>query len=142
MWNVNGWLCDKLNLKVKRQTQVTVPTTYKKDLLSMTLNMKIKSGDATGMSAIVTTQTEEGIVIESECIGKVYSKEDYDKNEWTVYGEPNTTITVNLPATVELTCATIVNRIPDVINAKPGFILTSQMNELQYRSKSLEKYVK
>ena len=51
--------------------------------------------------------------------GKVYSKEDYDKNEWTIEGEPNTTITVARPATVELTCASVVNRIPDVINAKP-----------------------
>ena len=52
-------------------------------------------------------------------IGKVYSKEDYDKNEWTVEGEPNTTIVVARPATVELTCGSVVNRIPDVINAKP-----------------------
>ena len=135
MWNVNGWLCKKLGLKVKRQSQVTVPTTYKEDIYSTTLNMNVKSGDATGMSAIVTTETEEGIIIESECIGKVYSKEDYDKNEWTIYGEPETTITVARPATVELTCATVVNRLPDVINAKAGFILTCEMDELKYRTK-------
>ena len=93
------------------------------------------------MSAIVTTETKEGITIESECIGKVYSKEEFDKNEWTIIGEPNTTITVNRPSTVELTCATIVNRIPDVINAKPGFIPTCNMNELKYRVKSLNEYL-
>ena len=68
--------------------------------------------------------------------------EDYDKNEWTIYGEPETTITVSRPATVELTCATIVNRIPDVINSKPGFVLTYEMNELSYRSKELDSYLK
>ena len=41
--------------------------------------MTVKAGDATGMSAVVTTTTKEGITIESECIGKVYSNEDYDK---------------------------------------------------------------
>ena len=119
MWNVNGWLCSKLGLTVTSQTQKCVPQTYKEDIVSSTLGTTVKAGDATGMSAVVTTTTKEGITIESECIGKVYSKEDYDKNEWTIEGEPNTTIVVARPATVELTCASVVNRIPDVINAKP-----------------------
>ena len=142
MWNVNGWLCSKLGLTIKSQTQVTVPTTYKEDIYSETLGATVKAGDATGMSAVVTTETEEGITIESECIGKVYSKEEYDKNEWTVYGEPDTTITVAKPATVELTCGTIVNRIPDVINAPAGYVTTEKMGDLQYKIKPLNEYVK
>ena len=42
MWTVNGWLCEKLGLTVTRQTQKCVPQTYKTDLVSSTLNMKIK----------------------------------------------------------------------------------------------------
>ena len=142
MWNVNGWLCSKLGLTVERQTQKTVPQTYKEDIYSSTLGMTVKAGDATGMSAIVTTTTKEGITIESECIGKVYSKDDYDKNEWTIYGEPDTTIVVARPATVELTCASIVNRIPDVINSKAGYVTTDKFGELNYRTKPLNEYVK
>ena len=142
MWNVNGWLCEKLGLHVISQSQKCVPQTYKEDLYSSTLNMTIKSGDATGMSAVVTTETKEGITIESECIGKVYSKDDFDKNEWTIFGEPNTTIVVSRPNTVELTCASIVNRIPDVINSPAGYIPTSQMGELNYRVKPLNEYIK
>ena len=142
MWNTNGWLCNKLGLTVKSQRQVTVPTTNNEDIYSETLGVTVKAGEATGMSAIVTTETEEGITIESECIGKVYSKEDYDKNEWTVYGEPDTTITVARPSTVELTCASIVNRIPEVINAKPGFVPTAEISELNYKVKNLNEYIK
>lgn len=142
MWNVNGWLCSKLGLTVKSQTQITVPTTYKEDIYSSTLDATVKAGDATGMSAVVTTETEEGITIESECIGKVYSPEEYDKNEWTVYGEPDTTITVAKPSTVELTCGTVVNRIPDVINAPAGYVTTEKMGDLEYRTKPLNEYVK
>lgn len=142
MWNVNGWLASKLGLTVKSQTQKCVPQTHSEDINSKTLGMTVKAGDATGMSAVVTTETEEGIIIESECIGKVYADTDFDKNEWTVYGEPDTTITVNRPATVELTCATIVNRLPDLINAEPGFITTEKMDELKYRVKPLNEYVK
>lgn len=142
MWNVNGWLCSKLGLTVEFQTQKTVPQTYKEDIYSSTLGMTVKAGDATGMSAVVTTTTKEGITIESECIGKVYSKEDYDKNEWTIEGEPNTTIVVARPSTVELTCATIVNRIPDVINGVAGYVSTDKLDELKYRTKPLNEYVK
>lgn len=135
MWSVNGWLCDKLGLTVTSQTQKCVPQTHSEDIYSSTLNMTIKAGDATGMSAVVTTETAEGVTIESECIGKVYAPDEYDKNVWTVEGEPTTTITVEKPATVELTCATIVNRIPDVIAAEPGYITTDKMGDLQFKLK-------
>ncbi|MBS6252361.1 MAG: dihydrodipicolinate reductase [Clostridia bacterium] len=142
MWNVNGWLCAKLGLTVKSQTQKTVPQTYDKDIKSDTLGMVVKAGTATGMSAVVTTETEEGITLETQCIGKVYSEEDFDKNEWTIEGEPNTTLIINRPSTVELTCASVVNRIPDVINSKAGYVPTEEMGELNYRIKPLNEYVK
>ena len=141
MWNVNGWLCEKLGLTVKSQTQKCVPQTYKEDLYSSTLGMTVKAGDATGMSAVVTTETEEGITIESECIGKVYAPDEFDKNEWSIIGEPDTTIVVNKPATVELTCASIVNRIPDVINSKAGYVPTCEFGELNFKVKPLNEYV-
>lgn len=141
MWNVNGWLAEKLGLTVVSQTQKCVPQTCDEDLNSTTLNMTIPKGNATGMSAVVTTTTKEGITIESECIGKVYSKNDFDKNEWTVLGEPDTTIVVNRPKTVELTCATVINRIPDVINAKAGFVTTDLIGEPTYKVKPLNEYV-
>ena len=142
MWNVNGWLCSKLGLTPISQTQKCVPQTYKEDIDSSTLGMTVRAGTATGMSAVVTTKTKEGITIETQCIGKVYSKEDYDKNEWTIEGEPNTTIVVSRPATVELTCATVVNRIPDVINSKPGYVSTDKLDELKYLVKPMNEYVK
>ena len=142
MWNVNGWLCDKLGLTVKSQTQKTVPQTYSEDIYSTTLGMTVKAGDATGMSAVVTTETEEGITIESECIGKVYAKDEFDKNEWTIIGEPETTLVINKPATVELTCASVVNRIPDVMNSKAGYVPTEEMGDLYYRIKPLNEYVR
>ncbi len=133
MWNVNGWLCAKLGLTVKNQTQKTVPQTNNEDIESSTLGMTVKAGMATGMSAVVTTETEEGIIIESECIGKVYAKNDFDKNEWTIIGEPETTLVINRPSTVELTCASVVNRIPDVIHSRSGYVPTEEMGELQFR---------
>lgn len=131
MWNVNGWLCDKLGLTVLRQTQKCVPEICEYDTFSNTLNMTIEKGKCSGMSAVVTTETLEGITLETECVGKVYGIGDIDSNEWTVCGEPDTTLVINRPNTVELTCATVVNRIPDVIKAEPGYIPTSRMEEIK-----------
>ncbi|MDR1695767.1 MAG: hypothetical protein LBR69_03945 [Endomicrobium sp.] len=140
MWNVNGWLCARLGLTPVKQVQKTVPQTYKADLKSSTLNMTIPSGHATGMSAVVTTETEEGIVIESESIGKVYAPEDFDQNDWTLEGEPSTQVIINRPATVELTCATVVGRLPDLINAEPGYVTTDKMQAPVYKLKTLDEY--
>ncbi len=133
MWNVNGWLCDKLGLKVIDQTQKCIPTFHSEDINSQTLNMTVKEGMATGMRAIVTTHTEEGITLECECVGKVYSADDFDSNRWEVIGNPNTKMVIDKPNTVELTCAAVVNRLNTVVDANPGFIPTSQMGEMTYQ---------
>ncbi len=133
MWNTSGWLADKLHLTPKSLTQECVPIIAEEAIHSDTLQMDIEKGMVRGMRAIATLETQEGITIEAQCIGCVYTKDEFDKNEWTVYGEPDTTIVVNKPDTVRLTCADIANRLTDVINAKPGFIPTSQMPEISYK---------
>lgn len=142
MWNVVGWLADKLGYHITEMSQKCVPQTNVKDIHSTTLGMDVKAGDATGMSAVVTAKTAEGVEIEAECIGKVYDEIEFDKNVWSVIGEPDTTVSVERPDTVRLTCADIVNRIPDIINAKPGFVPTSQMPDPRFRVESLDKYLK
>ena len=142
MWNQNGWLCSRLGLTVISQTQKCIAQTHKEDLHSSTLGMTIKAGDATGMSAVVTTKTAEGITLETECIGKVYAPDEFDRNEWTLYGEPDITLVVNRPATVELTCATIVNRIPQLIDSKSGYVSTDRLPNNEYMVKPMHFYVK
>ena len=141
MWNQNGWLCSQLDLHIISQTQKCVPMTHDGDLKSETLGMTVKAGDATGMAAVVTTETEEGITLETQCQGFVYGPEDFDRNEWTFEGEPETTVIVNRPATVELTCATLVNRIPMLIDSEPGYVTTEKMPVNHYLTKPMNEYV-
>ena len=46
MWNVAGWLADKLGLEITNIKQECIPTTHETDLHSDTLGMDIKAGDA------------------------------------------------------------------------------------------------
>lgn len=132
MWNVVPWIADKFGYTITEMTQKCIPIVAEEDIHSNTLNMTIEKGKATGMSAVVTAKTKEGVEIEAECIGKVYAKADVDTNDWTIFGEPDTRVVITEPKTVELTCASIINRIPDLVKAESGFVPTSRMGELKY----------
>ncbi len=94
MWNSNEWLCDKMGLTITDISQKLVPTTHTETLHSETLGTDIPAGDATGMSAVVTVTTKEGIDIVTECVGKVYAEGEVDCNDWSILGEPDTKIVI------------------------------------------------
>lgn len=134
-WNTNGWLASKMGLVVEKQSQYNKPIISNEAFYSSELSMYIKKSDIIGMSSVVNTKTKEGIEIEFECIGKIYKSNEVDNYKIKIYDVNDNeiiSITIPEPKTAERTCATIVNRIPDIIEAPSGFITTDKLNAPKY----------
>lgn len=132
VWNSNECLAQYLGLTISQVIQENVPFVAKRDTHSETLGTAVAAGRVIGMNTRVTTRTYQGIDIVTSQIGKVYGPDDGDLCDWRITGEPNSSFHVDRPATVEHTCATIVNRIPTVLCAPAGYRTLDELGPVHY----------
>lgn len=123
------------------RTSVT-PVIATAPVQSRALGRAISRGSLLGVTDTATIVTEEGPTFEFQQTGCVYGPEECDLNEWTVRGEPPELALRNDRVPTRLaTCTQVINRIPDVINAPPGFLTVTDLPRLRYRHFPLDHYL-
>lgn len=127
-------------------TPTKVSTTTRPDIaagpmFSKALQVEVSPGAVVGFTDIDEIHTEEGPVFTFEMSGRVYTSEDGDINQWDIAGEPELTLSNGTVPTQITTCTQLVNRIPDVIQASPGFVTMEKLPLLRYRAFPLHEYI-
>ena len=108
---------------------------------SNSLDRVIEPGLITGLSEIYEIETKEGITFRVEFIQKIFKQDETEKITWHIEGTPNISLSFDPFMGGEITCTTLVNRIPDVINAEPGFLAASELAKIKYRPLPLHHYI-
>ncbi len=122
-------------------TTSTRPEIAPVDTYSKSLDAVISAGRVIGSSDVDSVETGEGLTFSFEMTGRVYQQDESDINEWSITGEPNLKLSNPTVPTAVTTVTQFVNRIPDVINAAPGFVTCDQLPPLKYRAFQLGMYV-
>jgi 2,4-diaminopentanoate dehydrogenase len=135
-------ICSAIGWTIKELIQANEPTTSKMDLYAKSLDIEIPAGNATGRKEVVEAVTNTGVKFRVELAGKVYDPDEADINKWSILGLPNIELENIKPPTDVSTCASIVNRIPDIINAEPGYVTIENLPYLKYRPYPLHFYLK
>lgn len=133
IWNFGGWVSDKYGLHLKSQHQLRTPILAETDISSIALGKKLKKGCVIGMHDYYEAQTKAGITINIDFEAKILNRDEISLENWQIEGEPNKTITMQGVNGLSCACAAIVNRIPEVVKATPGYIPSCRLGELKFR---------
>jgi 4-hydroxy-tetrahydrodipicolinate reductase len=139
--NTLGALVADLGLTVAAEESTTRPEVAQQPVPSKSLGITVDTGSVIGFTDVDTVSTHEGISLTFEMTGRLYLEGEADINDWTVAGEPELHLSNPAVPTQMTTCTQLVNRIPDVINAPPGFITMEKLPRPRYRAFPLALYL-
>ena len=130
-------LAEMAGLEVVDSTTSTKPEIAAARIPCRALGIDLEPGQVTGFTDVDEVTTAEGVTLRLEMTGKVYGPGESDSNTWEVRGEPTVRIHSADLATHYTTCSTLLNRIPQLRAAEPGYRTIAELGQLGYRPGSL-----
>lgn len=123
-------------LDVEESTTTTEPAVAEHDLHCAALGEDISAGTIIGFTDIDVVTTKQGVTLRLEMTGKVYAEGETDSNTWEVLGQAPVKIHSEGLQTHWTTCSTLVNRIPQLLEAEPGYRTIDELPQLRFRAGS------
>lgn len=129
-------------LTVIESTTETEPVFAEQDMHCAALDTTVPAGRVIGFTDIDVVTTVEGPKLVFEMTGKVYVEGEADSNAWNLIGEPNLDLENQVLPTHLTTCATLVNRVPQVLNAAPGYVTVAELPPLRFMPGAIAGHLK
>ena len=134
-------LVSGLNLSVAEISSGVEPIIADESVYCRSLDRTIPSGQLLGTVDSTEIETVEGPVFKLAMEGRVCREGEADVNQWYVTGEPKLHLRNDSVPYRFTTCTSVVNRIPDVILAKPGLISLDRLGTPSYKHGSLAAHL-
>jgi 4-hydroxy-tetrahydrodipicolinate reductase len=131
-----------LGMTLREITQMTEPIVADADYFCESLGHKIVRGKIIGITQRLNMRTKEGLQLVGENTLRLCGEGEEEFKEWLIEGEPDLEIRATRLDTAFTTASQSVNRIPDVINAEPGYVTLEKLPKLTFRQKPLYAYVR
>lgn len=132
---------DELELTVSDIKLTTKPILAEHDYFSKGLNCVIETGKIIGQSQELEISTKEGLQLIGSNALRLCAEDEEEYKTWQIDGEPGLKIRATTLDSVFTTASQAVNRIPDAISAKPGYITLKKLPKLIYKSRPFYKYI-
>jgi hypothetical protein len=139
--NLLGALAQAASLTPRAWEAHVRPVTVDEERHSKSIGVTFPAGTVIGYSDVDVMHTHEGPTFTFEMSGYVYGAGETDMNKWSIAGEPDLFLDNGVVPSYTTTCTQWVNRVPDVINARPGFVTVDELPPLRYRALPLHQYV-
>lgn len=121
-----------IGLTVQEISERKEPIVSDTPVFCAALNKTIQPGLCTGTRSIVEVTTKEGVSAIAEIDLRLTKDDDGEWMSWTVDGDPPAQMRLQGLDTGHATASSVVNRIPDVIEAQPGIVTVDQMPAMSF----------
>ena len=121
-----------LGYTIAKTNEYTEPVTFDKPIYSRLMECEIPAGDCVGVRMVGEVETKEGVTARSEVVLQLFQESDVEHMYWSVDGKPRSSIRTERKDSDHATAGCLFNRIPDVINARPGIVLVSELGPLKH----------
>lgn len=89
-------------------------------------------GICVGTRIRANLETKQGITASAEIELRLFQPGEVEHMFWEVDGDPRTRVRIERDDSAHATAANLFNRIPDIIAARPGIVVVSEMGPLKH----------